>query len=63
MVMTLGKEMKISPRMNNCNILARESFKDEQLKNKSLKIYSPHRKSLRKSLSFGSDETTMLVLK
>jgi hypothetical protein len=45
MVMMLGKETKISPRMNNYNILARESFEDEQLKNKSLKSSSPHQKA------------------
>jgi hypothetical protein len=43
--MTLGKEMKISLRMNNYNILVWESFGDEQLKNKSLKSSSPHQKA------------------
>jgi hypothetical protein len=37
MVVMLGKETKISLGRNSCNILARESFREEQVKKKSLK--------------------------
>jgi hypothetical protein len=40
----LGKGTKISLGRNSCNILARESLRDEQLK-KSLKSSSPHQKA------------------
>jgi hypothetical protein len=38
-VVTLGKETKINPGMNNCNIFARESFGKGQLKKKSMKNF------------------------
>jgi hypothetical protein len=48
MLTTLGKETKISLGRNSCNILARESFDEEQLKKKSLKSSSPHWKAQEK---------------
>jgi hypothetical protein len=42
MVVTLGKEMKISHGMDSWKILARESFGEEQPKKKSMKSSSPH---------------------
>jgi hypothetical protein len=43
MVVTLGKKMKKNHGKNNYNILARESFGEEQLK-KIMKSSSPHEK-------------------
>jgi hypothetical protein len=46
MVVTLGKETKINHGTNNYNILARESFREEQLKKKNMKNFSsPHQKA------------------
>jgi hypothetical protein len=42
MVVTLGKEMKISHGTNIYNILVRETFGEEQLNKKSMKSFSPH---------------------
>jgi hypothetical protein len=47
MVVMLGKATKISLGRNSCNILARESLREEQLK-KSLKSSSPHQKAQEK---------------
>jgi hypothetical protein len=49
MVVTLGKKMKTTHGKNNYNILARESFGEEQLKKENMKKFSsPHRKAQQK---------------
>jgi hypothetical protein len=48
MLPMLRKETKISLGRNSCNILAKKSFEEEQLKKKNLKSSSPHWKAQEK---------------